>query len=434
MLTVVSNRLKHWLPSRRSLALGAVLALWFLTTAPAQASGGIEVLEDSRKVDFPDGLSFSLTAQGDADIVEVQLLYRTVGSDVWFYTYAHFSPGTQVAVNLDLSFGGSAYLPPGTELEYYYVIHDAQGNVHQTDSQLIEYSDNRFQWERVQIGPLELLYHGLSQSRVDSVSQAVEGGLARVLDLLELDTVRPIKGVIYNSDSEARPAFPRQSETITEAQVFGGFAFPSNGVFVGIGFRPRIIVHEAAHLLLEQAVGRDALPLPAWLNEGFASYVEPGSTPYSGKSLSSRSLSLRAMTRISGTLDGISVFYSKAESVVAFLIDGFGVGPFQQLLRELAQGRTAEEALFQTYGFGISELDSRWASHTQGPSAPAPGSQTTGSPWVNFSSLVLAGLAVTVSIAVVLRYVLRRLRPAHSPADRLQPWEDPDLLDDYDDR
>lgn len=414
--------------------VGGVLAFWFLA-GPAQAfGGGIEVLEESREVDFPSGLSFTLAARGDADIVEVQLLYRIVGSDVWSYAYPNFSPGARVATNLNLRTGGSVYLPPGTELEYYYIIRDDQGNVHQTVPKLIEYSDNRFQWERAQIGQLALLHHGLSQSRVDSVSREVEEAIDHLISLLKLDAVRPIKGVIYNSDAEARLAFPSQSETITEAQVFGGFAFPSSGVFVGVGFRPRIIVHETAHLLLEQALGPNALPTPAWLDEGFASYVEPDSTPYSGRSLSSRSLPLPSMRSVSGTPRTIATFYRKAESVVAYLMRDYGVEPFQQLLGELAQGRTTEEALLQIYGFGVSELDARWASDAQGPPAPAPGFPKKAYPWVNFSGLLMGVLAVTVSIAVVFRFAARRLRPVDNPEDRLQPWEDPDLLDHYDDR
>ena len=402
---------------------------------PAQAfGGGIEVIEDSREVDFPGGLTFTLAARGDEDIVEVQLLYRIAGSDVWSYAYPRFSPGASVSTNIDLRIGGSVYLPPGTELEYYYIIRDAQGSVHQTDAKLIEYSDNRFQWESAQVGQLTLLHHGLSQSKVDSVSREVEQALEHLSSLLKLDPVRPIKGLIYNNDAEARPAFPIQSQTITDAQVFGGFAFPSSNVFVGIGFRPRIIVHEAAHLLLEQALGPEALPVPAWLDEGFASYVEPGSIRYSGRSLSSQALPLPSMTRISGTPRSIATFYRKAESVVAFLIDQYGVETFQLFLAELGQGRTAEWALLQTYRFGVSELDARWASDAQGPPAPAPGSFTRGYPWVNFSGLVLGGLAFAVSIAVVFRFTVRKLRTVEDPEDRLQPWEDPDLLDDYDER
>ena len=427
---------KLWLRPRRRLALSGLTALLAtcLLAGPVQAfGGGIEVLKDSRETDFPGDLNFTLTAQGDVEIVEVQLLYRIVGSNIWSYAYADFSPGQQVNTNITLAVGRPTYLPPGTELEYYYVISDAQGNLHRTEIKLVEYADRRFQWDRTQIGRLVLLHHGLSQSRVRAVSKEVEDGLNHLTNLLQLKVSQPIKGIIYNSGAEARPAFPRQSETITEAQVFGGFAFSSSGVFVGVGFSPRIIVHESAHLLFTQALGPDALPVPAWLNEGFASYVEPGSTAYSGRSLSSRSLPLRAMSRVSGTPDTIGTFYRKAESVVAYLIEDFGVESFQRFLEELAQGRMTEEALFRTYGFGVSGLDSRWASDDQRPPAPAPGSPFRGSPWVNFSSLVMGALAVTVFIAMVLRYIVRRLRPTERPEDRLQPWEDPDLIDPYDD-
>ncbi len=437
LLKTQSKRRRFWLSRFLGVAVASVaLAATFWASAqPVQAvDSSIEVLSQSRRVEFPGRVSFSLTAKGDADIVEVLFFYRLLSSSVWSYAYPDFSPGVRVSANLDLSIAGPNYLPPGADLEYYYILRDARGNVEQTEPKLVEYTDHRYQWERAQIGGLQLLYHGLSPSRVDAVSRTVDGRIARILGLLDMDSFRPVKGVVYNNFEEAAPGFPNPSETLTEAQVFGGYAFPSSGVFVAIGFSPRIIVHETAHLLLDQALGRYALPVPAWLNEGFASYVEPGSAPYSGKSLSPGSLPLSAMNSVSGTPDEIPAFYRKAESVVAFMIDAFGVERFQHLLGELSQGRPVEEALLKAYGFGVSELDSRWASDGGGSSSPEPGRRGAGWPWVNFSGLVLAALAMTVLIAVSFRYVARRLRPTDNPEDRLQPWEDPDLLDDYDGR
>ena len=413
-------------------ALAVVLTFWPIAAQAQAADGSIQVLSQSRRVEFPNGLSFSLTAQGNADIVEVRFFYRLVDSRVWSYAYPDFSPGARVSANFELNTGGPDYLPPGAELEYYYILRDARGSVTQTELRVVEYSDYRYQWQTAQIGGLQLLYHGLSRSRVDSASRIVDGRISHILGLLDMDSFRPVKGIVYNSFEEAAPGFPNPSQTLTEAQVFGGYAFPASGVFVAIGFNPRIIVHETAHLLLDQALGRHALPLPAWLNEGFASYVEPGSSPYSGKSLSSGSLPLSAMNSISGTPDEIPGFYRKAESVVAFMIDAFGVERFQRLLHELTQGRPVEEALVNAYEFGVSGLDSRWASDDGGSSSPEPGRRWSDWPWVNFSSLVLAVLAIAVLIAVAFRYVARRLRPTGNPEDGLQPWEDPDLLDDDD--
>ena len=428
LLKWVESWFRH--PGRSALAgLGIALGLWLLVVPVQAFDGGIQVLEEHREVEFPDDLSFTMTAEADQDIVEVQLLFRTVGSDVWSYAYAIFNPGRRITTSLDLRVGGLTYLPPNIELEYYYVIHDAQGNVHRTPAQLVEYADNRFQWETTQVGPLELLYHDLSRSRVKAVSREVEEALDRISSLLRVEDIRPIKGVIYNSNAEAQAAFPRQSETITEAQVFGGFAFPPNGIFVGVGFRTGIIVHEAAHLLLDQALGPKALPVPAWLNEGFASYVAPGSVPYSGRSLSSRGLSLRAMARVSGTPQTIATFYLKSESVVGYLIEEFGVESFQQFISKLADQIVTDDALIQTYGFDTAGLEARWFSDDQRPPAPAPGSSAAGSPWVNFSGLVLGALGVVVLVSVTLRYVVRKLRPSHGPEDRLQPWEDPDYWD-----
>ena len=52
------------------------------------AEGGIEVVEDDRQVEFPNELSFTMTAESSEDIVEIQLLYRIAGSGVWSYAYA----------------------------------------------------------------------------------------------------------------------------------------------------------------------------------------------------------------------------------------------------------------------------------------------------------------------------------------------------------
>ena len=59
-------------------------------------------------------MDLSVTAEGDADIVEVRLFYRTVGSQVWAYAYPDFVPANRVTASLNLTGEASTYLPPGT--------------------------------------------------------------------------------------------------------------------------------------------------------------------------------------------------------------------------------------------------------------------------------------------------------------------------------
>ncbi len=413
-------------------ALAVPAIFWAWPTMVVAAGGGIEVIRDERKVDFPTGLNFTITAESDDDIVEVQLLYRTANSQVWSYAYANVVPGKRITSNVSLMIGRPVYLPPGVDVEYYYVITDAQGNTHTTDVQSVQYLDGRYHWDRTQIGSLTLLYHELSGSTVRSVSLEVKEALSHIRSLLQLENPGPMRGVIYNSNSEAQSAFPRQSQTITDQHVFGGFAFPANSIFVGVGFQTRIITHEAAHLLMDQAVGSRALPVPSWLDEGFASYVEPRSKAYSGSSLRRRGLSLRSMTRISGTPQSIGTFYQKAESVVSYMIEEFGVDTFQHLIGNLSQGLTIDQALTQSYGFDVLGLETRWVTDDGPPAAPGPGRQTIGTPWASFSTVVIGGLAVVVMAAWVMRFVIRKLRPEYpgseSSEEGLQPWEDPDLI------
>ena len=426
-----------------SLPLALVFALaWAaylsLSPAAAQSGPGIRVVSFQAENNFPKEIVLRLTAEADADIVSVRVNFRSAYSGVWSYANLDFTPGRRVSANFIILTSGASFLVPGTRIEYAYVIQDSLGNELTTESRVVEYTDNRFSWQEAQIGPLNLLYHDIPQTQVDGLVADLEPEISGLLDLLwsdqPPDQLSPIRGFIYNHRGEAEDAFPSFSRTTTERQVFHGFAFSPQGVFVGIGLRPRLIVHETTHLLLAQAMSGRTEPLPAWLEEGLASYLEPGSRPYDGRSLSGRTPPLRLMGSVSGTPMEITNFYRKSESVVAFLVEQSaeedGLAVFQDFLTALQSDSSIEEALFGTYGFGIEVLDQRWAASGRGPSAPLPGSESVGppSPFLYLDTWLIGGLAVLALGVVLVKYLVGKLRPAaESEEEGLQPWEDPDL-------
>ena len=432
---------------RRAILLlmtAALLAVFLVVFSPASglfaAGGSIEVIETNEEVDFPGNLDLSVTAQGDDKIVEVRLFYRTVGSRVWAYAYPSFIPSNRITASLNLTGEVSSYLPPGTEVEYYYEITDSQGNILRTYATVVEYTDTRFDWDEVKIGPLTLQYYDQPASRVRSVAKSLEADLERLQRLLKLDQTNEIKGVIYARRSHTLDAFPQQSRTTTEQQIFQGFAFPSRSLFLGLGMDRGLIVHETTHLLLSQAMGNNAQLIPSWLDEGFASYMDPTVKVFSGGSLDSRTNPLRAMNTVTGTPHSIGSFYQKSLSVVAFMVNDFGEPSFQRFLGHLANGSTMDAALIEVYGFDVDGLDARWAGESSGARAPAPSApggfnQQTERPdaILFFNSWLLGGLVLLVLALVSIQYVANKLRPAGDPEEGLQPWEDPDLWDDYDD-
>ena len=416
-----------------ALLAGLVLAL-LLAAAPGQASRtDITVIKDDWAIEFPDHVTFDLTAVSGQQIAEIRLRYRPLGSRVWAYGYPAFEPAQRVTARFNLRTGGAGFLPPGTRLEYYYVIRDVQGNVHETPPAVLEYRDTRFNWERTQVGPLVLVYHDIPQSEVNKVTNQVRVELERLSELLQIEADRPIEGIIYNQRAAAIDAFPFQSRTITEQHVYEGFAFPERGLFLGVGLKPSLIIHESAHVLLHQALGPASRPIPAWLNEGFASYVEPGANPYSGQSLSSSlsspNMPLSAMSTVPGTPRAIGAFYLKAESVVSYLIEEHGVESFQRFLGKLKLGLRADDALVLTYGFDTSGLDALWSTNTRGRTARNPDSRSNPSLFVYLDTWVIAILALVVMAVVLVRYVSRKLRPDPNPEEGLQPWEDPDYFE-----
>ena len=455
MLTRIATTPHLW-PVRRTglrflilrfliLALASFLVLGQGSPSIHAAGEDIKIVSESQKIDFPDEVDFELTVESTTEIIEVRLLFRSLGNRVWAYAYSSFEPGKRVTANHQLATSGSSYVPPGAELEYQYVIRDAAGNTLKTEPATFEYTDTRYQWDKTQIGPLVLVHHDIRQSSVDKIADRISPDIQRVTDLLEIHDgkkIETIKGLIYNRRSETKGAFPFQSQTISDSGVFQGFAFSNHRIFVGVGLDPRLIVHETAHLLLDQSLGSRALSMPAWLNEGFASYMEPNSNPYAGSRFADRGSPLRSMNSVSGTPSHIGGFYQKSVSVVAFLVQYNGEAAFQRLLAELRRGKTVDQALKSVYGFDIDGLESRWSqddgsslksgSYTQRQRpGPIDGSQNGGpadispvrpSPFLYFDAWVFGGLGLLVLAVAAGRLVMGNLRPEPESDDESDDW------------
>ena len=399
-------------PAALAAAVFAFLLPLSLIAPAVHASGDdIRVLSSKSEVRFPGDVFFNLEVEGEADIVKVRLYYRATDTGIWTYTYPSVTPSRHVETKFNLNVSGMSYLPPGTEIEYYYWIQDSQGNILKTTPETFVYVDDRFRWQTVDAGPLTIFWHDRSERSVRRVAQRVEESLLEISELLNVSLEKPMRGIIYNSRSEAKLAFPFQSRTITEQQVFQGFAFPERDAFVGIGLDPDLIVHESAHLLLDDVTDSPGIRLPGWVNEGFASYVEPSGHGY-GRGFSQRSdpdlIPLRHMYTLPGTEAAIRYFYRKAESVVGHLVETHGPSKFRAFLGELKDGNNANDALVATYGFGLDGLDQRWSSGLGGRSEG--GASNGAFPFTYMDTLFLAGLALLALGITASSFVVRRIR------------------------
>lgn len=421
-----------WITVGKGVLILAILAhVFFIDVPNVFATGGnIEIISSHYKVDFPRGITFQLDVRSDADIVDIKLFYRFQSSRTTTYSYPEFEPSKKVEAIFNLDTSVSGYIPPGAQVEYFYEITDSTNNKYTTKENKFTYLDPRFKWNITRIGSLRLLSHDLSISRLDRLAGEVEKKLDDITSTLKLNKVDSFTGVIYNSRLEALPAFPYQSDTITQEQVFEGFAFSESRLFVGIGLSTSLVVHESAHLILSDFMESYISGIPAWLNEGFASYAEDSRsyTRFNGSSAPA----LRSMSSMPGKPQDIRQFYGKSESVVAYLLENYNEDKFRRFLLGFKKTTDVDSALLEAYGFEVDELDQRWMKSLSPVTAREQYGLDTRHKsergllvFQNFTTLLIGGLVVATVVILGMNLLLNKMRQTSDVDDGV-------LLDQYD--
>jgi hypothetical protein len=377
----------------------------------AQTWQSIRLVSTSHEVSYPSEISFHMKAVSDAEITDVRLFYRVSGRDVTVYGYPEFVPSKRIAADFRLRLDGGNYLPPGVEIQYYYVIRDASGSELETARFSLEYLDPAFDWQRLTAGNMTVLWHDRPRQLVADVAADVSQQLARVKHLLRLDTVKPQKAVIFSTASEAAEGFPLVSATATQQHVYGGFAMGDFDVFVLAGLNRDGMIHEMTHLYIDEALGSPGARIPSWLNEGLAMYFESGpkgkDKVVADAALAGRLLPLRGMGSVPGKPVDVSIFYAQSLSIVTYLMDTYGPERMSSLLDKLKQGEPIDEAVLLAYGMSLEELEADWKTELAGRAAfsslPDPGTLGT-------SAMIGGAIAFTV-LVLVLRWIKRIFNP-----------------------
>ncbi len=377
----------------------------------AQPWEPIRVLSSVHRIDFPNEVVFFLEAEADAQITEVSLFYRLGRQKVRIYGYPSFTPSTRVSADFRVKTGGASYLPSGVDIEYHYVIRDADGNTLETDNLYLEYIDPSYDWRRFSQGDLTILWHDLPRDRVVAVAAEVAPRLDEVRGLLGLESVGSMKAVIFNSRREGGRGFPLISDAANSGHIYGGFAFGYLDVFVLVGLDRDGIVHEMTHLLLDEALDSPLASVPAWLNEGLAMYFEVGSRTreetVAQAVRADRLLSVRSMGNVPGSPQDVRLFYAQAQSLVRYIMDVHGPEPMAALLGALNRGLRIDEAVSEAYGMSLEELEGEWlADFVPGVTlAPLVDPGTFG------TSLIIAAAVAVTAVAVLIRWLRRSAYP-----------------------
>ncbi|MBA2305250.1 MAG: tetratricopeptide repeat protein [Acidobacteria bacterium] len=188
-----------------------------------------------------------------------------------------------------------------------------------------------------------VLFEGPAQRAIgDRVSAVLESAYSSIGKQLDIYPGAALEVILYSN---------KQFRDITRAPEWSGGGYDGRiRLPVGNALRSpqvldRVVVHEYVHSAVRTAAPTG---VPAWINEGLASYLEPGDKTWAARVLkaSGDRIPLEDMVEGFGGFDGPTALLAYAESQVAaeLLVERLKphVGAFLQLL---GNGHTVDQAL-----------------------------------------------------------------------------------------
>ena len=188
------------------------------------------------------------------------------------------------------------------------------------------------------------------------------------LNTLQLgkELVAPIKAFVYENSGDVQGAL------LFAPAWSGGVAFVGHNILL-IAVNPdefdrqlQGVIHELAHLLVEEVTFNCFGGLPTWLDEGLAVYAEGSLPGFQERALAlaiaeDDLISLRSLNSSFPAADtGATLSYAQSYSLVDYLIGAYGWPKMQELLAVFAEGSADEDAIVQVYGWGYDTLESLW--------------------------------------------------------------------------
>ena len=359
--------------ARRAGVLLLVICL-FLTAGlvPAQAQGDLTITDTSVEATFPLELSFSISAESDADITDIRLHYRVERrsfADVTSEAYIAFTPARLVEVNWDWDMRRTGGLPPGTGIEYWWSVEDASGDTAWTEPVTVRFDDDRFAWQNLVEGDVTVRWYRGTASFAGEIMDTVREALYWLAQDTGVRLTEPVELYVYGSPADLRGAmvFPQEWT--------GGVAFTRYGR-IAIGISPgnlewgrRAIVHELTHLVVHQLTLNPYGGLPTWLDEGLAMLSE-GPLQREFEEYLDRAIATDGLISVRSLSSPFSTFaeqsylsYAQSHSLVEYLISTYGRDRMSELLDTFSEGSTYDDALSRVYGFDSDGLDRLWREY-----------------------------------------------------------------------
>ncbi len=261
---------------------------------------------------------------------------------------------------------------PFTTIRWYYELTLSDGSVVQSDPYSMRYDDNRFTWQKLETGPLLVMWAQGDSAFGQNALNAAQTGLQNINSILPVDLSQPIDIFIYPTQNDLAAL---GAETWA-----AGHANPALGVVLvviepgasqSLSMEQRI-PHELMHVMLYRQIGAGYQQLPAWLNEGIATLAEinPNADYERVLSDASNNNTLIPLADLCASFpaDAAQAFlaYAEARSFTTHLRDTYGAPALLNLAKVYAEGVDCENGAQRALGTSLSQLELTWREKSLG--------------------------------------------------------------------
>ena len=348
---------------RLCLLLIVFITLLLALPGVARAEDEITVISSSTLSMFPNSITFNLEVESDVQITDIDLKYRIKKLSLVPVSYrvdVDFTPGARVAASWTWNMLETGGLPPGAEVEHWWLIEDASGHRSETSPASIKFDDLRYDWNSLTSDQIALYWHQGDQPFAQELMDAAQGALQRLASDTGVSLEQVVSIYVYASPDELRGAL------IFPYEWTGGIAFSDYGI-IALGVPDlRTLRHELSHVVIYQAVFGPFGVIPRWLDEGLAVYTEgelrSDFRSHLDEAISEDELiSVRSLASSFPTdPDEARLSYAESYSLVVFLLDNYGQDKMLEILDVFKQGSGYDDALIQVYGFDMDGLNELW--------------------------------------------------------------------------
>jgi hypothetical protein len=360
----------------------------------------VNILRNEAIPDFPDEISFVLSAKGEEPIESVQLEFGTdalaCGQSTNRALPEDFAEGTSVDVEWTWNLRRTGPIPPGTKVWWRWILQDSSGNRTQTPVQELYFEDESHDWETLETESLILYWYAGDSPFAQNLIDAGEEALGRLLQMTGVEIDNKLRLYIYANSDEM------QSATLFAPDWSGGLAFAEHSTVLAaidpasLDWGKRVVAHELTHVIIGRYTFSCIESMPIWFNEGLAMNTEGELEDYY-KVLLEDAIneddlqSVRELGEIfSNDPTRARLAYAQSYSLVSFLIDEYGQEKMLSLLDAFRDGTPEDQALLNAIGLDRDGLEGAWREDMGAPpmkATPVTGPTPTRTPYPTFAPI-----------------------------------------------